>query len=223
MPPARPAASAPATRAKATKIAAQLAGLYPAPACPLDHGSRFQLLVAVMLSAQTTDLKVNECTPALFSAAPDASAMAALGPAGIEPHIRTLGLAPTKARNVAGTAAILAEQHGGDVPLGWEALMALPGVGRKTASVVRAMAGADDAFAVDTHIHRLAARWGISAPGSSVDQTEADLKAAFAGQRHDWAALHVRIILFGREHCPARGHEARGCPICSWAGSGGRG
>jgi endonuclease-3 len=171
-----------------------------------------------MLSAQTTDIKVNLCTPSLFAAAPDAAAVASLGAAGIEPHIRSLGLAPTKARHVASTAAALVAHHAGAVPLGWEALQALPGVGRKTASVVRAMAGADDAFAVDTHIHRRAARWGLSAPGASVEQTEADCKAAFAAHRSDWAALHVRIILFGREHCPARGHEPRACPICSWVG-----
>ena len=222
VPPPRPAASSPATVAKATRIAAQLAALYPGPQpCPLAHASEVQLLVAVMLSAQTTDVKVNAVTPALFGAAPDAATLARLGVAGIEPFIRPLGLAPTKARNVAAAAAVLVADHGGRVPTGWADLEALPGVGHKTASVVRAMAGAGDAFPVDTHVHRLAARWGLSA-GSTVLATEADLKAAFAGVRGDWPDLHVRIILFGREHCPARGHVAADCAICSWAGVGGR-
>ena len=227
VPPPSPAASAPSTVAKATRIATQLAALYPGPQpCPLDHASEFQLLVAVVLSAQTTDVAVNKVTPALFAAAPDAAAMAALGPAGIEPFIRALGLAPTKARNVAATAAALVERHGGSVPThSWAALEALPGVGHKTASVVRAMGGHGDAFPVDTHIHRLAARWGLS-EGSNVLRTEADLKAAFSGVRSEWGSLHVRLILFGRQHCPARGHEAEGCPICSWGpflGGGGGG
>lgn len=221
VPPPRPAATTPATISKATRIAAQLASLYPGtPPCPLDHESEVQLLVAVMLSAQTTDAKVNSVTPALFAAAPDAASLARLGAAGIEPHIKALGLAPTKARNVAATAEALVRRHGGRVPSSsWADLEALPGVGHKTASVVRAMAGAADAFPVDTHIHRLAGRWGLS-NGSSVLTTEADLKAAFREVRADWGQLHVRLILYGREHCQARGHEVGKCAICSWAGPG---
>ena len=219
VPPPSPAAMSASAAAKAARIAAQLATLYPGPQpCPLDHANTFQLLVAVMLSAQTTDAAVNRVTPALFTAAPDAAALAALGAAAIEPHIRALGLAPTKARNLAATAAALVERHGGRVPTdSWAALEALPGVGHKTASVLRAMAGHGDAFPVDTHIHRLAARWGLS-DGSAVLRTEADLKAAFRGVRSEWGSLHVRLILFGREHCPARGHDKGACPVCSWAG-----
>lgn len=209
-------------RDKARRIAAQLAALYPDTPVPLDHRDPFTLLVAVALSAQTTDRKVNEVTPALFARAPDPASMAALSEEEILACIRSLGLAPTKAKNLRAMARILVERHGGEVPSDEAALEALPGVGHKTASVVRAQAFGIPAFPVDTHIHRLAARWGLSS-GRSVEQTERDLKALFPPSQ--WNALHLRIIFFGREHCPARGHEPTRCPICSWAGDvgGGRG
>lgn len=202
-------------RDKARRIAAQLAALYPDTPVPLDHRDPFTLLVAVALSAQTTDRKVNEVTPALFARAPDPASMAALSEEEILSCIRSLGLAPTKAKNLRAMARILVERHGGEVPSDEAALEALPGVGHKTASVVRAQAFGIPAFPVDTHIHRLAARWGLSS-GRSVEQTERDLKALFPPSQ--WNALHLRIIFFGREQCPARGHEPAGCPICSWAG-----
>lgn len=218
VPPPRPVTAA--TLAKADKIGVVLEGLFPDPPCPLDHESPTQLLVAVMLSAQTTDVKVNECTKTLFNAAPDAAALAALGADGILPHIKSLGLAPTKSKNVAAAAQMLVDLHGGGVPAERASLEALPGVGRKTASVVLSMAGDGSAFPVDTHIHRLAQRWGLSS-GASVEQTEADLCAVFPRSRgHDWGLLHLRFIFFGRSHCPAKGHDAAACPVCAWAGVG---
>lgn len=199
---------------KAQRIAAQLAALYPETPVPLDHSDPFTLLVAVALSAQTTDRKVNEVTPALFARAPDPAAMAALPVEEILACIRTLGLAPTKARNLSAMSRLLVERHQGRVPSSEAELEALPGVGHKTASVVRAQAFGIPAFPVDTHIHRLAARWGLS-DGSTVERTERDLKALFP--KASWNALHLRIIFFGREHCPARGHSPETCPICSWA------
>lgn len=204
-----------ARREKAEKIGRQLAALYPAPPVPLDHRDAFGLLVAVMLSAQTTDARVNMVTPALFARAPDAARMAALPVEEILGFIRTCGLAPTKARNLSALARMLVEQHHGVVPADFAALEALPGVGHKTASVVMAQAFGVPAFPVDTHIHRLAARWGLS-NGTSVLQTEADLKALYPRAR--WNELHLQIIYFGREHCPALRHDAAACPICSWAG-----
>jgi endonuclease-3 len=192
----------------------QLEDLYPEVPIPLDHSDPFTLLVAVMLSAQTTDRKVNEVTPALFAEAATPEAMAALPVPRIQGLIREIGLAPTKAKNLQATAALLVARHGGDVPASFEDLEALPGVGHKTASVVMAQAFGVPAFPVDTHIHRLAARWGLS-DGSSVTRTEADLKALFPKKR--WNRLHLQIIFFGREHCPARGHDAARCPICAWA------
>ena len=200
---------------KAARIQAQLAALYPDPAVPLDHVDPFTMLVAVMLSAQTTDKKVNEVTPALFAAAPTPAAMAALGADGILPHIRTVGLAPTKAKNLAETGRRIAAEHGGAVPQSFEALEDLPGVGHKTASVVMAQAFGVPAFPVDTHIFRLARRWGLS-EGSTVEKVEADLKAVFPTEA--WNALHLQIIYFGREHCPALRHDAAVCPICAWTG-----
>ena len=223
--PASPNAGSSSLLSKADRISAQLAALYPDPPCPLDHGSRTQLLVAVMLSAQTTDVKVNVATRSLFDAAPTAAELAALGAEGIEGHIRFLGLAPTKARNVAATAALLVERYGRgtDLPVAVsrDELESLPGVGRKTASVVLAMSGREPALPVDTHIHRLAQRWGFSRAGASVLQVEADLCAAFGandGVRGQWDKLHLRLIYFGREHCPAQRHVKAQCPICSWAG-----
>ncbi|MCB9739071.1 MAG: endonuclease III [Deltaproteobacteria bacterium] len=202
-------------REKAAKIAEQLQALYPNPPIPLDHSDPYTLLVAVALSAQTTDKKVNEVTPGLFAVASTPAQMAALGADGILPLIRQIGLAPTKAKNLARAAELLLERHDGAVPAEMAALEALPGVGHKTASVVMSQAFGVPAFPVDTHIHRLAARWGLS-DGKNVEKTEADLKRLFP--KASWNALHLQIIYFGREHCPARGHDAAACPICSWAG-----
>ncbi len=204
-----------ALKAKADRIAAALGELYPRPPIPLDHRDPFTLLVAVVLSAQTTDKKVNEVTPALFAAAPDPASMAALSVEAIREIIRQIGLAPQKAKNLQALAGMLAAR-GGEVPRTFEELEALPGVGHKTASVVMAQAFGIPAFPVDTHIHRLAARWGLS-DDKSVEKTEADLKAVFG--RELWNALHLQIIYFGREYCPARFHDLNTCPICSWAAS----
>lgn len=200
--------------AKAARIAETLESLYPETPVPLDHSDPFTLLVAVMLSAQTTDKKVNEVTPALFALAATPSAMADAEVEDILACIRTLGLAPTKAKNLKALSAQLVELHGGEVPSDEAALEALPGVGHKTASVVRAQAFGVPAFPVDTHIHRLAARWGLSS-GRNVQETERDLKRTFP--ESTWNKLHLQIIFFGREYCKARGHEPTGCPICAWA------
>lgn len=199
---------------RATRIAGILEEFYPEVPIPLDHSDPFTLLVAVVLSAQTTDKKVNEVTPELFAAAPTPEAMAALSVNEIKRHIRQLGLAPQKAKNLKATAEILVTRHAGQVPRTFEELEALPGVGHKTASVVMAQAFGHPAFPVDTHIHRLAARWGLS-DGTSVTKTERDLKRSFPEQL--WNKLHLQIIYFGREHCPARRHDLESCPICSWA------
>jgi endonuclease-3 len=170
--------------------------------------------VAVLLSAQTTDARVNLVTPSLFAAAPDAGSLARLSEAEILEHIRTVGLAPTKAKHLKALAQRLVAEFGGEVPRDLETLETLPGVGHKTASVIVAQAYGEPAFPVDTHIHRLAARWGLS-DGSNVARTERDLKAVFP--RESWKDVHLRIILFGREHCPALRHDPASCPICSWA------
>jgi endonuclease-3 len=203
------------TRAeKAERIMRILDRLYPEVPIPLDHADPFTLLVAVVLSAQTTDKKVNEVTPRLFADASTPEAMAALGRDAILEHVRQLGLAPQKAKALEGLSRMLVEQHGGEVPRTFAALEALPGVGHKTASVVMSQAFGVPAFPVDTHIHRLAARWGLS-DGSSVAKTERDLKKIFPRDR--WNRLHLQIIYFGREHCPARHHDLASCPICGWA------
>ena len=168
-------------------------------------------MIAVLLSAQCTDKKVNEVTPALFRIGPDPVAMASLEEAEILATIRQLGLARTKARNVRRLAQLLLERHNGEVPASFEALEALPGVGHKTASVVMAQAFGVPAFPVDTHIHRLAQRWGLSR-GDNVAQTERDLKALFP--REAWNRLHLQIIFWGREFCSARGCDGRVCSIC---------
>jgi endonuclease-3 len=199
---------------KAERIRLQLQALYPQPPIPLAHADPFTLLVAVLLSAQTTDARVNLVTPALFARAPTPAAMRKLSVAEILELIKTCGLAPTKAKNLAKLAQLLGERHDDVVPADMEALEALPGVGHKTASVVLSQAFGMPAFPVDTHIHRLAARWGLS-DGKNVERTEADLKRLFAPEH--WHALHLQIIYFGREHCPALRHEPKGCPICSWA------
>lgn len=201
-------------RARAERIGAILDELFPRPAVPLDHGDPFQLLVAVALSAQTTDARVNLVTPALFAEAPDAARLATLPVAAILGHIKTCGLAPTKAKNLRAMAIQLVRDHGGVVPADFAALEALPGVGHKTASVVMSQAFGVPAFAIDTHIHRLAARWGLSS-GKDVVTTERDLKRAFP--EDTWNARHLQIIYFGRRHCPARGHDIAACPICAWA------
>jgi endonuclease-3 len=201
---------------KAARILAQLDELYPTQPIPLDHESPFTLLVAVLLSAQTTDKKVNQVTPALFAAASTPEAMAALPVETILEHIRQVGLAPTKARNIQALSELLVERHAGVVPASFEALEALPGVGHKTASVVMAQAFGVPAFPVDTHIHRLAERWGLSS-GKNVETTERDLKALFP--EDTWNRAHLQIIFFGREHCPAQRHDMAGCPICGWAAS----
>jgi len=203
-------------RDKAERIGTILDELYPEPPIPLDHRDPFTLLVSVMLSAQTTDKKVNEVTPALFAEASNPKAMAALPVERILGHIRTVGLAPTKAKNLKRMAEQLLERHGGKVPADLDALEALAGVGHKTASVVMCQAFGQPAFPVDTHIHRLAARWGLS-DGKNVVKTEADLKKVFP--KDTWNRRHLQIIYFGREHCPARGHDLESCPICGWAAS----
>ena len=201
---------------KAERIRAQLVELYPNPPVPLDHTDPFTLLIAVLLSAQCTDKKVNEVTPALFARAATPATMAQMPVPEILAHIRQLGLAPTKAKNIRRLAEILTDEYCGEVPASFEALEDLPGVGHKTASVVMAQAFGVPAFPVDTHIHRLAVRWGLTRE-KHVVQTERDLKALFV--REDWNWLHLAIIYFGREHCPARGHDLEACPICSWAAS----
>ena len=201
---------------KAARAAHILAELYPDPLVPLDHHDAFTLLVAVLLSAQTTDARVNLVTPALLAAAPTPAALARLDEAEILGFIKTCGLAPTKAKHLKRLAERLVSEFGGEVPRDLATLETLPGVGHKTASVVVAQAFGEPAFPVDTHIHRLAARWGLS-DGSNVERTERDLKALFP--RETWNAVHLQIIFFGREHCPALRHDPARCPICSWAAS----
>lgn len=203
------------TRAdKAQRIIEILDALYPTVPIPLDHTDAYTLLIAVLLSAQSTDKKVNEITPALFAAANTPQAMAVLPVEQIRDLIRQIGLAPTKAKNIKALSQLLIERHGGVVPNDMAALEALPGVGHKTASVVLSQAFGVPTFPVDTHIHRLAARWGLSA-ARNVVQTERDLKKIFPRER--WNDLHLQIIYFGREYCPARGHDLSTCQICGWA------
>jgi endonuclease-3 len=197
---------------RAKKIGAILDRIYPQPGIPLEHHDPFTLLVAVVLSAQTTDAQVNKVTPPLFARAATPAAMAALPERVILSLIRSCGLAPGKAHRIKRLAQVLLEEHGGKVPADLEALEQLPGVGHKTASVVMAQAFGVAAFPVDTHIHRLAARWKLS-NGKSVEQTERDLKKLFPEE--EWGRRHLQIIYFGREYCPARGHDKKMCPICS--------
>ena len=200
---------------KAERIGEILDELYPEVPFPLDHTDAYTLLVAVALSAQTTDKKVNQVTPALFEVAGTPEKMAAMDPDEILGYIREVGLAPTKAKNL-WLAANKIVDAGGEVIADWEFLESLPGVGHKTASVVMSQAFGVPAFAVDTHVHRLAERWGLS-NGTTVERTEADLKAAFPIEK--WNDRHIQIIMFGREYCPARRHDMLACPICSWAAS----
>ena len=197
---------------KADLIGEILDDLYPDPPIPLDHSSPYELLVAVALSAQTTYNKVNEFTTEKFSRSKTPQKMALLEPDEILSLIREIGLAPTKAKNLRRMAEQILEA-GGEVTDDWEFLESLAGVGHKTASVVMSQAFGHPAFPVDTHIHRLAARWGLS-NDSTVERTEKDLKAVFP--KETWNRRHLQIIFFGREHCPARHHDLTECPICSW-------
>ena len=195
---------------RADRVLERLSQAYPETPVPLDHRDPFTLLIAVLLSAQCTDKKVNEVTPALFAAGPTPQAMADLDEGTILHHIRQLGLAKTKARNVKKLAQILVAVHNSQVPASFEELEALPGVGHKTASVVMAQAFGVPAFPVDTHIHRLAQRWGLSS-GESVQRTEQDLKKLFP--KDAWNKLHLQIIFYGREHCTARSCNGTTCRL----------
>jgi endonuclease-3 len=205
---------APTLAGKAARIGQQLDELFPRPAIPLDHQDPFTLLVAVVLSAQCTDARVNRTAPELFARARTPEAMARLKPSQIERIIRPCGLAPAKSRNIHRLSQLLIERHRGEVPQSFEALEALPGVGHKTASVVMTQAFGLPAFPVDTHIHRLAGRWRLSR-ARSVAEVERDLKQLYPPE--SWGARHLQIIYFGREYCPARGHDPDACPICCWA------
>jgi endonuclease-3 len=197
---------------RAAYVGKTLARLYPATPIPLDHTDAFTLLVAVVLSAQCTDKKVNEITPALFAEAGSPAKMAAMTELRVLTLIRQLGLAPQKSKALVGLGKMLMAKHAGQVPRTFEELEELPGVGHKTASVVMAQAFGVPAFPVDTHIHRLAKRWKLS-PGKSVEQVEKDLKRLFP--EDNWNKLHLRIIFYGREHCTARGCDGKTCGICA--------
>ena len=200
---------------KAKIIAKTLDELFPQPPIPLKHKDPFTLLISVLLSAQTTDAMVNRVTPILFNKADTPRKMTKLSVDEIREIIKPIGLAPTKAANIHKLSEILVKKHIGKVPATFEDLEALPGVGHKTASVVMAQAFGIPAFPVDTHIHRLTHRWGLS-NGKSVVQTEKDLKRIFP--ENQWIKLHLQIIYFGREYCPARNHEPKDCPLCSKVG-----
>ncbi|MCB1699862.1 MAG: endonuclease III [Pseudomonadales bacterium] len=197
---------------RAAYILQRLQELYPQTPVPLDHSNPFTLLVAVLLSAQCTDERVNQVTPALFALADNAADMARVDVQKILEIIRPCGLSPQKSRAIKGLSEILVAEHGGEVPADMAALERLPGVGHKTASVVMSQAFGVPAFPVDTHIHRLAQRWGLSS-GKNVVQTEKDLKRLFP--REHWNRLHLQIIFYGREYCTARGCDGRTCEICS--------
>lgn len=204
------------TRAeKAALIMETLDQLFPSPPITLDHRDPFTLLCATLLSAHSTDVCVNRVTPALFACADTPAAMAALEVAQIAAIVRPCGLAPRKAAALQALARILVSQHNGQVPADVAALEELPGVGHKTASVVVAQAFGQQAFPVDTHIHRLIWRWGLS-DGSSVARTERDCRRLFPADR--WRVLHLQLIHFGRKYCPARGHDPRQCPLCHRVG-----
>ena len=192
-------------------ILERLQELYPETPVPLDHSDPFTLLIAVLLSAQCTDERVNQVTPALFSLADNPVDMAALKVEQIRGIIRPCGLSPQKSKAIRRLSEMLLEEHYGDVPADMEALERLPGVGHKTASVVMSQAFGVPAFPVDTHIHRLAQRWGLT-NGRNVVQTEKDLKRLFAEEY--WNRLHLQIIFYGREYCTARGCDGRVCEIC---------
>jgi endonuclease-3 len=201
-----------ATRdARAAFIDRRLAELYPNPAIPLDHTDAYTLLVAVLLSAQCTDKRVNLTTPRLFALASTPEAMTRLTVDQIDAIVRPCGLAPRKAQAIHALSALLVAKHGGKVPRTFEELEELPGIGHKSASVVMTQAFGVPSFPVDTHIHRLAQRWKLTS-GRSVEQTEADLKKLFPRER--WNPLHLRIIYYGREHCTAWGCDGTRCEIC---------
>ena len=189
--------------------------LYPETPIPLEHSNPFTLLVAVLMSAQTTDIGVNKVTPKLFKLADSPEKMMKLSSKKIESIIKKVGLAPTKAKNIHKLSKILVEKHNGVVPQTFEELEALPGVGHKTASVVMSQAFGFPAFPVDTHIHRLMYRWTLT-NGKNVVQTEKDAKRLFPKKL--WNKLHLQIIFFGREYCPAKSHDMKNCPICGVAG-----
>lgn len=197
---------------RALYINRRLAELYPETPVPLDHKDAYTLLIAVLLSAQCTDERVNKVTPALFKMADSPQKMSKVPVEEIEAIIRPCGLAPRKAQAISTLSKILIDKHQGNVPESFEDLEELPGVGHKTASVVMAQAFGHPAFPVDTHIHRLAQRWSLT-NGKNVEQTEADLKKLFPIE--DWNKLHLRIIFYGREHCSARGCDGTVCEICS--------
>lgn len=201
----------PTRAARAAYVDQRLAELYPRPGIPLDHTDAYTLLIAVLLSAQCTDKRVNLTTPRLFALANTPETMARLSVAEIDAIVRPCGLAPRKAQAILELSRIILAKHGGQVPRTFEELEELPGVGHKTASVVMAQAFQVPAFPVDTHIHRLAQRWKLTR-GGSVEETEHDLKHLFP--REHWNALHLRIIYYGREHCTARGCDGTVCGIC---------
>ncbi len=196
---------------RARHIHRRLDALYPETPIPLDHRDAYTLLVAVLLSAQCTDVRVNQVTPALFALADNPRDMMKVPVEEIRAIIRPCGLSPRKSAAISELSEILVTQHGGEVPADFEALEALPGVGHKTASVVMAQAFGVPAFPVDTHIHRLATRWKLTA-GKNVEQTERDLKKLFP--RESWNKLHLQIIFYGREHCTARGCDGKSCLLC---------
>ncbi|PXA03284.1 endonuclease III [Coraliomargarita sinensis] len=196
---------------RAAYVLKRLNELYPDPPIPLDHKDAYTLLIAVLLSAQCTDERVNKVTPLLFARADNPTDMARLSVEEIREIIRPCGLSPMKSKGIAGLSRILLDQHGGEVPADMAALEALPAVGHKTASVVMSQAFGVPAFPVDTHIHRLAQRWGLTS-GKNVVQTERDLKRLFP--ESSWNDLHLQIIYYGREHCTARGCDGMVCDIC---------
>lgn len=197
---------------RALAIANILETHFPEVPVPLDHTDSYTLLIAVLLSAQCTDVRVNKITPTLFARADNPYDMAKVPVDEIREIIKPCGLSPRKSRAISELSQILIDKHGGEVPASFEALEALPGVGHKTASVVMSQAFGFPAFPVDTHIHRLAHRWKLST-GKNVEKTEKDLKALYAEEL--WNKLHLQIIYFGRKYCPARGHDPKVCPICS--------
>ena len=198
-------------------ISKELQKLYPETPIPLDHDSIYTLLIAVLLSAQCTDVRVNQVTPELFKLANNPFDMSLVDPDEIRKIIRPCGLSPKKSKAIAELSKILCEKYEGQVPESFEALEALPGVGHKTASVVMSQGFNHPAFPVDTHIHRLAQRWRLSR-GKNVKQTEKDLKKGFPIE--DWNKLHLQIIFYGREYCTARGCDGRVCKICSEVNKG---
>jgi endonuclease-3 len=199
-------------QARAQRIMEVLEQQYPTTPIPLDHQDAYTLLIAVLLSAQCTDVRVNQVTPALFRLASTPQAMVLVPVDQIQEIIRPCGLSPRKSKAISELSRILLDEHGGQVPQNFPALEALPGVGHKTASVVMAQAFGVPAFPVDTHIHRLAQRWKLT-DGKNVEQTEADLKRLFPRER--WNKLHLQIIFYGREYCSARGCDGTVCPLCT--------